>query len=300
MEELKNNTTSYDKGIVLLKNALKKYEDGDIEGGDRDRNLANELLDETNNEQLDDVALYGENRNFGIIFNVITENVKNAYRTNENLKEIGKVLNFLRKSKLLREQYNIYSLLEETQINNDVEHYVNEATELLPTFNKKEIINENIKLIKLIRENNLNELIEINDDKMKFYEAIEFILLNKKKISNIDSFKTNKNIIKEYIEKYNKTTELDESNISNEKEDITESEKNLLKELNEGNKEEIFNRYKNETMKMISEEIVSAKNTDEKIDWNNTMTKVLMKQYNENRILEDICDFVKIQDVINE
>ena len=40
-----NNTDKYKKGSTLMKSALKKYEQGDIKGGDKDREMANYFFD---------------------------------------------------------------------------------------------------------------------------------------------------------------------------------------------------------------------------------------------------------------
>lgn len=290
MEDLKNTNSTYDKGITLLKNSLKRYEEGDFEGGDKDRKLANELLDKSHFEEeskYNDDILYGENRNFGIINNVIVENVKNIYKNKQNLKPVGKILKYIKNTPLLKEQFEIYTSLENAETS-DVETYLNEAIKILPTLNKKEVINENKKLIQMIRDCNLDECIAIPEAKINLYEAIEFFLTNQKNLSNIDNFNLNKNIIKEYIEKIKNTIS------------VNESEENLIKELNEGNKENVFNRYKTETVNMISNQLSLAENINDKLDWNNMLTRVLIKQFDEKRILEDIKNFIDIQNIINE
>ena len=47
---MEDNKTAYEKGIVLLKSAIKKYEKGDYEHGDKDRELANEFFDKAKKE----------------------------------------------------------------------------------------------------------------------------------------------------------------------------------------------------------------------------------------------------------
>lgn len=305
MEELKDNRTTYDRGIVMLKNALKKYEDGEFESAEKDRKLANELLDKANKEESEEVdieTLYGESRNFGVIYNVIVENTQTALTNKKGLKELGKVLKHVKSNKILKEQFEIYSSLEKTQIKNDVEHFVNEAVSMLPSYKKKNLIKENNNLIKLIRQCNLSENVTISDEKRKLYEAIEFIITNKRNIANIDSIKSHKDTILEYVEKNNKVIEEASKNKPETlfKESMTEDEKKLLQELSEGKDEEVFNRYKDETIQLISEQVSLADNLNDKIDWNNMMTRMMVKQYNPSKLLEDICDFINVQNIINE
>lgn len=305
MEDKKDNVTTYDRGIVMLKNALKKYEDGEFESADKDRELANQLLDKAREEghsETDIENLYGESRNFGVIYNVVNENTKLAFANKQDLKGLGKVLKHIKNNDILREQFEIYSSLEQTKVKNDVAHFVNEAVAMIPSYSKKKLVKENNELIKLIRQNKLTENIVIPQEKMKLYEAIEFVLTNKKNIANIDSLKTHKDTIMEYVEKYNKVdeslNETKETAVSID--NITEEEKQLLKDLNEGKGEEVFNKYKNETIQLISEQVTMSDNLSDKIDWNGMLTRMMIKQYNPSKLLEDICDFINVQNIINE
>lgn len=305
MEELKDNKTTYDRGITMLKNALKKYEDGEFESAEKDRQLANELLDkayEEKDEEIDVETIYGEGRNFGVIYNIINENTKTAMTEKRGMRELGKVLKHIKNNKLLREQFDIYSSLEKTRVKNDTEHFVDEAVSILPSYKKKELVKENDELIKLMRQYKFNENVTISDEKRKLYEAIEGILVIKKNIANIDLFKTHRDTILEYVEKNNKIVEetVEAKPKSSFNENITEDEQKLLQELNEGKGEEVFNRYKSETIQLISEQLSLSDNLNDKIDWNNMMTRTMIKQYNPSKLLEDICDFIKVQNIINE
>lgn len=317
---MEDNTSIYDRGITLLKNAVKKYEQGDNEGAEKDRQLANQLLDqatmngEADEIQLDDAKLYGENRNFGIIYNVIEENAKLSFKDNKQLKKVANVIKYIKSNDILKEELNIYSTLENIKVE-DADSYINEAVAILPKLSKKEIVKANEELIGIIRENKLNEFININEDKISLYEAIEFIILNKKTLQNINEYNSNKLNIKEHIEKnsLNEQKDVDNESMSYDaykndviktidrlSEGITEDEEMLLKELNENSKEEIFNKYKNETVKMISEQISTFDSLKEKIDWNNILTRVSLKTFNENKLFEDVASFINIQNIITE
>ena len=65
---------TYRKAGILMQSALKKYEAGDVEGGNRDRQMANEMYDKAENQVDAEVMLYGESRNFGTIYKVFESN----------------------------------------------------------------------------------------------------------------------------------------------------------------------------------------------------------------------------------
>ena len=308
-----DNKTAYEKGIVLLKSAIKKYEDGDYEHGDKDRELATEFFDKAKKEDVyDDVALYGEGRNFGIIYNVFVENAKKIIGENRNTKAIKEFITAIRKNKVLNEQFKIYDAFCNKVINCDSDTFINEAMSILPHYKNKELVENNNKLIDIIRKNKLDEFIEISDEKINLYESIEYFITNKKTLDNIETYNAHKTVIKENLdnlikEKQNNkniTKEVLDKEISETVNKYTEllndDEIKLLSELCESNRQEIFDKYKNDTIKFISNQLSLAESTEDKIDWNNILTKLNLKEYNEKTVLEDILSFINVQNIIIE
>lgn len=311
-----NNTDNYKKGSTLMKSALKKYEEGDYKGGDKDREMANHFFDKKEEMPLtfsekDDVALYGENKNFGIIYNVFEENVKNIIKGKKNYKAIKEITNFIKNNKVLKEQFDCYTALKDKRVSQDVENYLNEAIDFLPNLNKKLVIKENTKLINLLRKNNLDENIHIDDEQIKLYESIEFFLLNKKNLNNINEYNVNKAVIKEHLEKksIDKNIEnLNQKDYYNEVKSIVEKynkglnedEINLITELSENDNKAVFEKYKNQTIEYISEQIKNTQDVNEKIDWNNILAKISIKQFNQKKIFEDVVSFLNVQNIITE
>lgn len=318
MENLDNNEL-YHKGSILLQSALKKYSEGDFEGGDKDREQANYFYDlakkETDRVGDNITALYGENRNFGTIYHVFKENVKDILKENKNTKAIANIVKLIKSNKVLNEEFKIYDAFCNKKINVEPIEYINEALNILPTFTKKELIENNNELIKSIKKYKLDEFIDIDDDTMDLYESIEFLLTNKRSLDNIEDYKKHKNVIKESITKRLTGNIKDvESDIVNEKDyrndlrniidkhskNLTEDEIALMAEICENDKKNVFNKYKNETLKFISEQISSSVDLEDKIDWNNILNKVSLKEYNENTIFEDVISFVNIKSIIEE
>lgn len=302
--------TPLEKGILLLKSALRKYEEGETESADKDRELANKYLD--GEMEIDDNVLYGENRNFGIIYHIIKENAQKEYNENKNFNIAGKLFNYIISNNILKEQYKIYDILENIQIKNNVDEYINEATKIFPELNKKDVIDANKKLIETLRKNHLDEMIVIDEDKINLYETIEYLLLNKKTISNIDKFNTCKNILKEHIVKNNyqeinedivtlqQYEETKQEKIKEISESLTEEEKSLLNEIKNSEPAEVFNKYKNEAIHSLINQMDLTENIEEKFSLNNALLRLTLKQFNENKLLEDINQFIKIKNIAEQ
>lgn len=310
--ETVDNKSNYEKASILMQSAIKKYAENKFEEGDKDREEANRLYDLAKmhtNKDYNNIALYGENRNFGIIYNVFEQNVNSILKENKNLNVIGDFIKLIKGNKILSEQFNVYNVLCHKYVDSDIDEYINEALTVIPKFTKEELIENNNKLINVLRKNNINEFIDIDEEQLALYEAIEFLLLNKKTLNNIEEYNNNKKIIKENINNISLSdTRITESDYNNELQtvieknlsELNEDEMQLLSELCNEDKKTVFNRYKDETLQFISEQITEAKNLEDKIDWNNIMNKINSKKYNENSILEDITSFINIQNIIEE
>lgn len=314
--KINENNDKYKKGSVLMKSALEKYEKGDYEGGDKDREMANKFFDEETEpdvafDETDDLALYGENRNFGVIYNVFEANAKNFVSENKNLAAIKEIAKTIKSNKVLKEQFDCYDALKNRKIKGDASDYVNEAISMLPSLDKKEVRKSNAELISLMRKHKLDERINISEEDMELFESIEYVLLNGKNLKNINDYNESIEVIKENLEK--RSNEKTEEFTCNEDFDkyvqevlnrqaleLSEDEEKLLKELNEGKGEEMFNEYKNETLKFVCEQIDKAESVEDKVEWNNILTKISIKQYDKNKMLEDIASFINVQNIINE
>lgn len=309
----------FERGLTMLKNALKRYEDNDIEGAEKDRKLANSLLDkgmpEKMETEVDSDEIYTESRNFGIIYNIFENNAKRLFN-GKNFKKstvIKDIIKTIKNDKILQEQFNIYNTLSHKVVEGDTEFYLNEALSLLPTFNKKDVITANNKLIKKIRKGGLDENIKIDETKRNLYEAIEYVILNKKKLNNIEEYNKNRQTIKESIDSNQENSFKNTTNMSKEAyynqistifEKYTnrknEMEDRLFEEIKNGEGQSVFEKYKTQAIELISEEITKTDNIADKMDWNAVLTKTTLKQYDENKLLEDTHSFISIINLLTE
>ena len=309
-----------EKGSVLMQQALKKYAKGDFEGGDKDRAEANRYYDlasaEINSEAGKITQLYGESRNFGIIYNVFEQNIENLLETKEGKKIIKECYNLIKSNKVLNEQFKIYDMFEKAQNVDDVKDFVNEASNIVKTFDKKIVMENNEKLIKFIRDKKLDEYVDIPEETENLYEAIEYIVLNKKTYDNVNDFVKAQNVITEHITKNqknniveNKITSAEFENkieeIENEiNEKINQEEKTLLDGFltdRKPNKKEVFENYKKKTLRKIKEMIENSEDSD-KAQWDKIYENVSSKNFSESMTenITNCAEMMEICDTIDE
>ena len=303
-----------EKGSVLMQQALKKYAKGDFEGGDKDRAEANRYYDlasaEINSDAGKMTQLYGESRNFGIIYNVFEQNIENLWNTKAGKKIVKECYNLIKTNKVLNEQFKIYDMFEKAQNIEDVKDFVNEASNIVKTFDKKIVRENNEKLIKFIRDKKLDEYVDIPEETENLYEAIEYIVLHKKTYDNVNDFVKAQNVITEHIIKNQKNNIVENKLTSVEFEDkIEEAEKEIIENINQEektlldrflttknqNKKEVFENYKRKTLRKIKEMIESSEDSD-KSQWNKIYENVSSKNFSEN-MSENITNCAEMMEI---
>ena len=309
-----------EKGSVLMQQALKKYAKGDFKGGDKDRAEANRYYDlasaEINSEAGKMTQLYGESRNFGIIYNVFEQNIENLWDTKDGKKIVKECYNLIKSNKVLNEQFKIYDMFEKAQNVEDVKDFVNEASNIIKTFDKKLVMENNEKLIKFIRDKKLDEYVDIPEETENLYEAIEYIVLNKKTYDNVNDFVKAQNVITEHIIKNQKNNIVENKLTSVEFEDkIEEAEKEINENINQEektlldrflttknqNKKEVFENYKRKTLRKIKEMIESSEDSD-KVQWNEIYENVSSKNFSESMSenITNCAEMIEICSTIDE
>ena len=308
-ENTENKEDPQYRGKVLMQRALDHLEKGNIEEFETDRALANKFFDEMNAEEDEMDALYNESRNFGIIYQVIESNVPTLLETKEGQKVLRNIIKTIKGNKILHEQFKAYNNLQPLHKINNVDEYIAESLSLVPKFNKKDVKENNERLIKLIKKYNLDEMVDIDDEKLDLFESIEFVTMNKKSLKNIDDYVNATKMIKEsiinlpvsetkdfsiedYAEEINNVSE----NIAK---DLNSAEIKLLKEVTNGNSEEYFNECKSKTLSKLDEMISNEKDIETKSRLSKIYEKINNKRYNKKNAIVDIAEMVEMQDAID-
>lgn len=295
-----------DLGVSFMKSALQKIEEGDVEEFLRYKEIADKNFKMFIDTYPIKDWLYNESRNFGIIYHVFEANVNNLLKTEEGKNKLRKIAKEIKGNKVLHEQLKLFNNLQpENRVKNSKD-YVNECIKLMPRFSKEQIKEVNDKLINLIRSENLNELIEINEDKLSLYNAIEYVTLNEKTLSNLDEFIEATNIIEEAI---NNLPEKDENTytlndyenevkgiIEKYSEVLTDDDIKLLHSLNGENNEKVFNEVKNNLLSMLDNIIEKETDVENKGRLFKIIENVKNKSYTKDSV---VLDTFKLLDMKN-
>lgn len=311
----------------LMQQALLQYSHGSFEQGDELRRQANQIYDAnglsagTSNQ----IDMYGENKNFGIINAVLEENIKTLFLTDKGKVKVAHLMKVIREDKNLLAQHNIYLQLENVNDVENVSTYMNEAVKMIPYIPLNEIKKSNQKLVDFITVNKLNEDVEIPEKKLKLFESIETLLTTKKSIVNLSSYANATNDISNFIienvneEKNKKPLNEDDQDVSidnlpsllerldvDKNKELTTEDKEFVKEIIAARqsgiterKKNIFNRLREEVMNALNP-LLDESNDDiqSKQRLLSIKEKILNKEYDEDRLIEDVAYLLRVRDTI--
>lgn len=307
-------TEDLEKGITLMEEALKQYREGKYSLASHSRKAANKFFEkiekEMETEEGADKYMYGESRNFGLIYHVIEENAKKMYESENGRKKLAKTLSFIKSNNTLLNEFKVYDAL--TRASNVVNPatYVNEILSVMDRNALKNTKGENSKLIKEIRSNGFNENVTLDENDIELYEAIQYVMENMPTISNLKKFTSAKSIISENVKNTAKniTENVDMDKLTDDRADkltekynaeMNEEEKNLLKEISLSTEkaEKQFNEMKEELLSILSQKLNECEISD-KEGWENIYETVNNKTFNKRNILSDIADMAALMETI--
>jgi len=238
--------------------------------------------------------------------NLVIESV--IKKNDKGKKLFSKFLKTIKENETLKNQYLIYSNLQNTKFDDSVEarEFVKENISLLKKLNKEHITKGNDFFLKLLKG---NEIIKENDS---FYKDILFLVeseitpFNVKKVNestnNIVRLMLEKEEVEEVVTESidlppSVLTKLAVNKFNSKYSDITESEKEIIKTVLNGsneNKEETFNKLKRECIDTIDNKL----NESSDLDLKDKLLKVKDKLLNTNFSLDNFnTDISKIYDL---
>lgn len=238
--------------------------------------------------------------------NLVIESV--IKKNDKGKKLFSKFLKTIKENKTLKDQYLIYSNLQNTKFDDSVEarEFVKENISLLKKLNKEHITKGNDFFLKLLKG---NEIIKENDS---FYKDILFLVeseitpFNVKKVNestnNIVRLMLEKEEVEEVVTESidlppSVLTKLAVNKFNSKYSDITETEKEIIKTVLNGsneNKEETFNKLKRECIDTIDNKL----NENSDLDLKDKLLKVKDKLLNTNFSLDNFnTDISKIYDL---
>lgn len=235
--------------------------------------------------------------------------VESIIRKDDKGKKLfSKFLKTIKENKTLKDQYLIYSNLQNTKFNDPVQarEFVKENISLLKSLNKNQITKGNDFFLKLLKG---NKIIKENDS---FYKDILFLVESEITPSNVKKVnESTNNIVRLMLEKEeveeviresidlppSVLTKLAVNKFNSRYSDISESEKEIIKTVLNGSnedKENIYKKLKRECIDTIDNKL----NESSDLDLKDKLLKVKDKLLNTNYSLDTFStDISKIYDL---
>jgi hypothetical protein len=239
--------------------------------------------------------------------------IESVIKKNDSGKKLfKKFLKTIKENKTLKHQYLIYNNLQNSKFDDSLEakEFVKENISLLKKLNKEHINKGNSYLLKLLKGNNI---IKENDS---FYNDITFLVETVKTPSNIKQINESiNNIVKvmmmkeEVDEVITETIDLPPSvltklvvNKFNSKySDISESEKEIIKSVLNGNteeKESVFNKLKRECIDGIDNKLNETTDLELKDKLLKVKDKLLNTTFNIENFTSDVTKIYELKESI--
>lgn len=304
-------STNINKGIELLNEAVAQYAAGNNDAAYRIYQSAGRFLTEADNRantKAGKISMtYGGNRNFGMIYKIFESNTKDMLKDKASQKKLKEIMNLIRENAVLKNEFDVYNAFTNPTNITDVEKYVTEAVSLIKHYPKNTVIEANEKLIAKLKECNVNENVNVDDDEISLYENIEYMLLNAKNFNTLNEYNRIHNHLCEYVsENNNMITEgksIDEmydekinEMVEKHANVLNEDEIKLIKDVNNPVKaKKLFEEYKSEVISMVREEAKKGVNADE---WKSVLEQVSSKVFEPKTALTEIARFIEIKNEI--
>ena len=302
----------YKKAQKYMNESLDKYNSGNITEAKTLRWKANKLFDlyenRANTKENKRDMLYGDNRNFGIMYHVFENNLNRLFTTSRGKEAIGTIAKLIREDKVLRTQFNIYNSIKNSTVN-ESNGYAEKVISTVPHLDKKQVKEANDKLLEVFERVGINEAVDINDDDMTLYETVEYIIFNKPTLTNINAYDKCRKVLDEHIEHviesretYSATKDFDEKLEAIQEtidKELNDDERKLIEDMskNPEESERIFRENKRRLVNKLNETISSA-DKESKDSWKAILEKINRKSFSEETALKDTAEMIEIYNTL--
>lgn len=298
------------EGSETMERALESFRNGDYTDAEQLRQKANEVFDrlaeELNKEENELNSLYGESRNFGIIYQTFEHNIQEMMKTPVGKKVLSEAIGMIKSDKNLKGQFNVYQSIVNGGGTGHPEMYVESVLKLMPTASAKSITESNDRFIKALRKlDDLNEYFTIDDKVAGCYEAVDKLLTTKVSPETMADIVEAKSKLVEFVtsvpaEKYGTSEKNIDSIIEaiKSREDFaTAEEYQLYREIMAAeDKKALFEQYRNETLDSITS--VMNESTEKAAEWQSTYDRVKKYTYDKSNPVMSIAMLAEIRDVV--
>lgn len=292
-----------------VKNASGALKSGDMEAAEK---FHQEMEDAY--ERYKEAANYEsmiQNAQFSTLNATLESVIPKLYigKKNSVLKECKDII---RGDKNLYAQYKFFNALKSFNCDTNASDYVNESLELVSKdIDVKTLAESNRKLANFILKHNL-KCDKLDDSTVKFNESCDYLLGNRKKLTNLTEVTNNVKVVSDYITenkgKFDSTSSILEkmNKLNDSMKSLNESEIELVNTIVsaksptlESRRKKLFDKIKNECISIINN-VISESNGDEKQRLISMKETVLMKEYDSSSVVKDIAKLLEIGSILSD
>ena len=231
----------------------------------------------------------------------------------KNKKAVKECINLIKEDKNLMAQFKFCNALKKFNCDTDAKDYINESLNLVSKdINIKTLKESNQKLAKLLIKYSIKPSNDINESDLKFAKNCDYLLSHKKTLNNLTEFTNNLKEASDYIveNRKNNKEKIDILSMAEQVEkklnSLNEAEQALVKDIMvaktgvaESRRQNLFNKIKNECIEKINK-MIDENTGSEKERLLNLKETILLKEYDKDKVVEDIAKLLEIGAVLSD
>lgn len=288
----------------------KLLSEGKIEKADEMKAKIDSIYMKFRKEQYEK-KLYNESTNFGVANHIFDQKMPELFK--KNRKAMKEYIETVRSDKNLIAEAMFYKALKDYDGSADSDKYVNECLDLASKrINFSTIAESNKKIADVMKKYGIMSDGLISEGRMEMYEACDYMLTNKKKLSNVTKMNSKINVVKDFL-KENKKSDVSEKTINVTKQleefehkygnSLSKFEASIIKDVtnestSSGRKKELFNMFKEDTLDKISA-VINESDEEDKGKLKIIKEEIESIKFNVATLKKDIVKLIEVKEVMD-
>lgn len=288
----------------------KLLSEGKIEKADEIKAKIDSIYMKFRNEQVEK-KMYNESTNFGIANHIFDQKMPELFK--KNRKAMKEFVQTVRSDKNLVAEAMFYKAMRDYDGSVESDKYVNECLDLATRRIDFNTVNEsNRKIADVMKKYGIMSDGLISEERKQMYECCDYLLTNKKKLSNVVQMNERTKMVKNFLNE-NKNQKHDEKQPDVDRQlsefeqkygnTLSEYEHSIVRDItnestSNGRKRELFNMFKEETLDKINA-VMTESDNDEKEKLRIVKEEIENIAFNANTLKKDIVKLIEVKEIMD-
>lgn len=288
----------------------KLLSEGKIEKADEIKAKIDSIFMKFRNEQVEK-KMYNESTNFGIANHIFDQKMPELFK--KNRKAMKEFVQTVRSDKNLVAEAMFYKAMRDYDGSVESDKYVNECLDLATRRIDFNTVNEsNRKIADVMKKYGIMADGLISEERKQMYECCDYLLTNKKKLSNVVQMNERTKMVKNFLNE-NKNQKHDEKQPDVDRQlsefeqkygnALSEYEHSIVRDItnestSNGRKRELFNMFKEETLDKINA-VMTESDNDEKEKLRIVKEEIENIAFNANTLKKDIVKLIEVKEIMD-